>query len=237
MKVCIERLIRLAWLDRTLGRLSANHNLVDFRPEMEAVIRAEFGPAVAHKAAGQVLRLWSSLNGMGLLKDRAIALARDFPGDHLALHWGQLLSHYPFARGAARAVGRLFKLYEEVSLLDVHSRLISAWGDRPYVRRATFAVLATFADWGVIRGHGLGHSHRYRARQAVTPAAPVQLWLLETLLRATPVEGRMGFPLDAFLAQPEAFPFRFTVTGYDLRHSGRFELFREGDVEKVAFAS
>src|SRR5262249_39556325 len=138
------------------------------------------------KSVGIVLRIWSGVPAERVrFRDRAVALLPSITGrDRLWLHWGMAALAYPFFRDGVEVVGRLLPLQDELPTAQVQARLIPGWGDRATTKQSAQKLLHTLVDWEVLTAAKVKGKFVVAKKAAAAPA-PLQLWLLETLLAAS----------------------------------------------------
>ena len=144
--------------------------------------------------------------------------------DRLWLHWGMMLLAYPFFRDSAAAMGRLLKLQDDFTLLQLQRRLIERWGDRSTVKRASQRIARSMVDWGVLRD-APSRGHFQSAAQPMVGSKAAQLWLLQAALVAEAAEVLESKQL---LNLPTLFPFKITVGLGEIRRAKGFTTHRQG---------
>lgn len=85
--------------------------------------------------------------GLELLK---VLPQRDQP----AVHWGMVMTVYPFWSGVAMQVGRLLRLQGTVTAAHVQRRVCEQYGERETVSRRARYVLRSYLVWGVLQESG-----------------------------------------------------------------------------------
>jgi hypothetical protein len=137
---------------------------------------------------------------------------------------------YPFFRDLAEVVGRMLMLQDDISTIQVQSRLTATWGDRNTSKEAAQKLITSLVDWEVIRGTN-AKGHFLLSRRTTTTVTDLQLWLLETMLSAS---ASNEMEAGQLLRLPELFPFSFTVNMGDLRRHDGFNIHRQGlDMDMV----
>jgi hypothetical protein len=232
--VGIDRKIKRAWLDDLLDQLATTTDEAKLRLFIDGRLREELpGDESRKKSAGIILRIWCGIPSERLsLRDRAVALLARLSGqERVWLHWGMTALAYPFFRDTAEVVGRLLVLQDDFTTANVQSRLITAWGDRATIREAAQKLITTMVDWKVLQSMKT-KGHFMPAHKMTTSIADVQLWLLETLLRASEAD---EIEAQQLLRLPESFPFALKVGLGDLRKHDEFNIHRQGlDMDMVA---
>lgn len=225
--------IRLEWLSRT-ARLLAEGRTDD---EIAAALRAVLSDQLSigrtpergsrEKAITILLKIWvRGPEGMMAFREQGLELLRRLPSRiHVAVHWAAAMAAYPFLAEVAEITGRLLRLQDEVSSIQVQRRMKERFGERETVVQAARRIQRTFIDWGVIK--------ETNVRGTYVPVAPILVsdgellaWMAEAALRASC--GRME-PIGELRRSLTFFPF--DVSGIDvstLRLNDRLEMFRQG---------
>jgi hypothetical protein len=191
------------------------------------------GNASRAKTIGILLRIWGVIPPDRVpLRDRALEILPTVTGDERVwFHWGMTALAYPFFRDVAEVVGRMLALQSDFTTAQVQERMLKTWGDRATTREAAQKLLTTLVDWVVLQATKI-KGHFALATKLSTDSTALQLWLLETLLKASP-SGEIE--AQQLLRLPEAFPFQLKVGIAELRKHDRFDLQRQGlDMEMVA---
>ncbi len=70
--------------------------------------------------------------------------------ERIALHWGMILSTYPFFKDIASEIGRLTSRQHDFSSSQIDRKIKELYGDRRRVEVAYQAVLTSMKNWGVV---------------------------------------------------------------------------------------
>jgi hypothetical protein len=117
--------------------------------------------------------------------DRGLDAWKAGSGVHpVAYAWGVAIVTYPFFAKVAEQVGRLISIQGDCQPGEVHRRMQEVYGQRDAIRRATNAVLQTYAQWGVIERQDRG---RRLSRLDPIPLSDdgAIAWLIEAALRCS----------------------------------------------------
>ncbi|MFO0649933.1 MAG: hypothetical protein U0326_27180 [Polyangiales bacterium] len=232
-----DRKVRLRWLDLVAERILLGDNLPTLRDRLRRTLSVELKDNGSGGALGKtmtvLLRVWANPTpGLRAFREEALRLYRETPSDQtLWLHWGMVLATHPFMCELATHAGRLLALQDDVSLSEVHLRMVERWGDRSTLRRAVQRAMWSLTEWQVLRETGAlsiyGATSRRRA-----PSDAVQVWMIEALLRA---QNTPCMSLRQVETSPALFPFDMRLVVSEMRKSPRIELSRQGvDVDMVA---
>jgi len=93
--------------------------------------------------------LWGDNPGRGLLLDMLAT-------DRRLAYWGLLMVAYPFACQGASDISRLLTVQEQISARHVHKAVAARLGESEKVRVATWKLLVTLSDWGMLTRPGRG---------------------------------------------------------------------------------
>lgn len=233
-QIGIDRLIRLAWLERVSLLVLAGINAVDIKNILQIDLRSSFRSANTgargsmDKTITLLLRVWLNVDreleplrieGLDLLK-------RLHPCDHLAIHWGMLMAAYPFWSAVAAQTGRLLRLQGSVAATHVQRRVREQYGERETVSRATRRVLRSYLDWGVLQETGAKGVYSAGATLAIDDSRLIA-WLVEASLHA---HANGSSLLKDLTYSPSLFPFRIKPVHAEspLAASSRLDLLRHG---------
>jgi len=225
--VGFDRRIKRHWLDALLDRVLLETEKAKLRAFVNRLLSKDHsGPEARGKTATVLMRTWVLVPPHHTsIRQQALELLPAIPSqDRLLLHWGMALLAYPFFRDAAAATGRLLRLQDDFTLLQLQRRLIERWGDRSTVKRASQRIVRSMVDWSVIRD-GSARGHFQAAAQPMAGSKASQLWLLQAALAAEAAEVLESKQL---LNLPTLFPFKITVGLGDIRRAKGFTTHRQG---------
>ncbi len=221
-----DRRVTLDWLDETAGLTLRNPDPASVRGALHAYLDGPLaGQAARTKTITLLCRIWVNPPVAPHLRDEALhLLPMLLPGERIWLHWGLTLLAYPFFRDVAATVGRLLHLQATCTVGQVTDRMISTWGERSTLIRATQRTLRSLVAWGVLADCAA------RGSVTATPiresgTAALHGWLLEAGLRAHPNE---GVALAELTRLPECFPFTLISAQHAIGQRGRFDIVAQG---------
>lgn len=233
-QVGLDRLIRLEWLERVANILLGGSDEHTIKIKLKEDLSVNFPTASIDTVRGSlsktitvIIKTWVRVpSQLESFRNQGLNLIRSSPTSrHLPIHWGMIMSVYPFWGKVAWQTGRLLRLQENVVAAQVQRRLREQLGERETVSRRVRYVLRSFHDWGVLndtltRGvYGQGPVMSVDDTKLVT-------WLIEAVLR---VDNNAKRDLQALLRAPELFPFNLAPVPQDkLTCSGRLEVIRHG---------
>lgn len=230
-----DRRITLDWLDHTAGLMLRNPDPAAVRAALQThLVRDIAGGEARVKTITLLCRVWANPPMAPHLRDEGLRLLPMLlPADRLWLHWGLTLLAFPFFRDVAAIVGRLLQIQGMCTVGQVTDRMISAWGERSTLVRATQRVLRSLVEWEVLAEQALRGSFAAQPR-CNTEVVPVQVWLLDAALRAHQNE---GVALSELTQLPEIFPFQLTITRHDIVRLDRFEILVQGSGVDLVYPS
>lgn len=159
-QVGIDRLIRLAWLEKTARLALSGMEIKAIEQHLAESLAVEFPTEQNLSKRGSLsktvtilMRTWVRVPqeleplrdaGLELLKTSNRAATRP-------VHWAMLGAAYPFWMSVAAQTGRLLRLQGCVGAAEVQRRLREQYGERELVSRRTRYVLRAFHDWRVLQ--------------------------------------------------------------------------------------
>ena len=164
------------------------------------------------------LRVWGRVDtNRMVMRDRALALLPLISGEErIWLHWGMMALAYPFFRDVADLVGRMLTLQDDLTTMQIQTRITATWGDRTTSKEATQKLITSMVDWEALRATKT--KGRFLPAQKISASLPdVELWLLEAMIMAGASD---EIEAQQLLRLPELFPFSFTVGVGELRNNG-----------------
>jgi hypothetical protein len=139
------------------------------------------------------------------------------------------MTAYPFFGDVAQTIGRLLRLQDNVSAVQMQRRLKERYGEKETVARAARRIQGTFVDWRVLAASGAKGTYVSAPRLGVTDAE-LLVWMIEALLRSS--DGGMKSVDD--IRHSLAF-FPFDISSADvmaLPINDRLDIFRQGAGEQ-----
>jgi hypothetical protein len=235
-RIGFDRSLRIEWLDLLTGLLRQGLARETMREQLDRALAGDIGGTEARrKTIIVLLRLWVGVPDEHLgMRDQAGSFLESVSGEEqLWAHWGMALLAYPFFRDVAAIAGQLGRLQGSFTGPQTHRRVIERWGERGTLARATQRVLHTCVLWNLLveEAHG---KFRHANPALHTDNRELAFWLIECALRA---HESPQVPLGEMGRLPYLFPFDLAPHVRGLRHSGRFEVTRQGlDLDMVSLA-
>lgn len=242
MQVGFSQRLRLEWLERTAGLVSAGYGRKEIQAALQVLLKdclSVGGTAVRgnrEKAITILLKIWVSPPArLAGLRNDGLDLLRRMTGDQrLAVHWGMAIAVYPFVAVVAEAVGRLLRLQDAVSLSEIQRRLREQMGERETVARAARRVVRCFIDWGVLQETPRKGVYGAALRREIKDEK-LAAWLIEAVLIASGFDAR---PVWQLVSSPALFPFSLgMLTPYVIEANGRLAVYRQNVDEDVVMLS
>ena len=238
-QIGIDRIIRLAWLERTSSLVLAGNTQKDIKLMLQDDLRCHFRPeeiierGSLDKTITILMRVWlRPPKELVELRDAGLdILKQTCKQDRMAVHWGMVTAVYPFWAGVAMQVGRLLKLQGTAVSSQVQRRMREQYGERQTVSRTTQRVIRSFADWGVLS------ETAFKGTYEKAPAIPVietklVAWLIEAVI-CTRISGPMT--LKSLSESATLFPFTLSQISPDelVSLSARLDVIRHSLDEEL----
>jgi hypothetical protein len=135
-----------------------------------------------------------------------------------------MIATYPVFTDVAAAAGKLLSLQGSFTLAHLTRRLVSTWGERSTLSRASQRVVRSMIQWGVLEDTATPGV--YRAASGRRPVGPtVGILLIEGLLIDAE---ESSIPVDQLVGHPALFPFRISVNAGHLRAAPQLQVHRHG---------
>lgn len=232
-QVGISQRIRLEWLEAAANLVLAGQDkgaIQDALNEMLAdklSVNSRTVRGSRHKTITILTRVWHNVPPelMALRDDGLERLPVLDSAHRQAVHWGMTIATYPFWGTVAAQTGRLLRLQNVVSAVQVQRRVREQHGERQTVSRTTARVLRSFVDWGVLEDTEAKGVYVAGERREITDPH-IAAWLAEALLRSNIGGGKRS----AVLRHPSLFPYRLPhlAASQLAGHSLRLEAMRHG---------
>ena len=232
-RVGLSQRIQLDWLAYAAGLALAGKTKEQAEDALQELLRDKVsvgGSAVRgnrEKIITILMRIWiAGAERTDPLRREGLVLLKGLPeSDRLAVHWCMTLAEYPFWGTVAETVGRLLRLQETITAMQVQRRIRESLGERETVARAARRILRSFIDWKVLVE--TARKGCYVANRPVRVTnAPLVKWMVEALLCSVSSE---WVPLDSVQGHPSLFPFALDGVSSALFRAGdRVEVMRHG---------
>lgn len=155
--------------------------------------------------------------------------------EHLWLHYGLTLIHYPIFRFVTAAIGQLGRLDDVLTRRQIKSQVAAEMGHLGDLDRSVERICASLTEWGLFPEAEKRYTYRPAVNSLRTENPALQTWLLACALHAHPAQALL---VSDLLRLPELFPFDLSGLGpAQLVQSGWFEITREGGWEMVRLTS
>jgi hypothetical protein len=238
-QIGIDRLVRLAWLEKTASLYLAENDGESIEAILKSDLKEHFRTDEStvrgsiDKTITVLLKVWVRVpSELQRLRTDGLDLLRQLPrNQHAPVHWGMVMAVYPFWAAVALQVGRLLKLQGCAAAAHVQRRLREQYGERETVSRRVRYVLRSYMDWGVLSGTKENGVYESGVPLAVDDPRLVA-WLIEASLHS---RAAGSAPLRDLLDSPCLFPFRLNPIHADalLAICPRIDLLRHGLDEEL----
>jgi hypothetical protein len=218
-QIGIDRLVRLAWLERTSALVLAGNA----PPDVKTILQNDLGDAFRSgktekrgslgKTITILMKVWlTTPPEFAAFRVAGLELLKRMPRqDRMAVHWGMVMAVYPFWASVASQVGRLLKLQGSAVASQVQRRMREQYGERETVSRRTRYVLRSFVDWGVLRQTGVVGVYEQVPAIAIAER-DIAAWMIEAVVLSR-ANGPMT--LKNLLESTSLFPFLVARIGAD----------------------
>jgi len=231
----IKQTIRFEWMQQTVNLLLAGLDAKTIRQELHEFLADKKGNGIEGERSDQtrtfavnnLMKIWASPEPELIsFRDASLVFLREAPSMALAIHWGMMSAAYPFWFNAARQIGRLLALQDQVTQTQIINRLKEQYGDRQTVSRYARFAIRSFVDWGVLQDSETKGCYVKAAPMSITEP-DLAILMYESALLATP-EAKSA--LGLLLNNPAFFPFQLPVMTGDFvsQRSDRIDVVRYG---------
>jgi hypothetical protein len=233
-QIGLDRLIRLAWLEKASSLVLAGNELKQIKTILQDDLAGFFRSTKTDvrgsldKTLTILMKVWLTAPiELEPLRVEGLELLKHVPlHDHRAVHWGMVMAVYPFWSGVAVQVGRLLKLQDSAASVHIQRRIREQYGERETVSRRTRYVLRSYLDWGVLQETGTKGIYTTGLTLAVDDSRLIA-WLAEAYLHA---RANGSAPLKDLIYSPSFFPFRIKPIHAEslVAASSRLDILRHG---------
>lgn len=220
-QIGIDRPVRLGWIDQTARLLSADTEDAQVVSTMTGILQNEFPNSdpltrgSLSKTLTILLKTWVRVPySLQSFRNRGLNLIDANPRSMaIAIHWGMLMSAYPFWGVVSAQTGRLLGLQENIAASQIQRRLRERYGERDTVSRRTRYALRSFVDWGVLQESLHKGAYKKGDILRINDKALV-CWLMESCLN---MQESSSMDMREIERHPSLFPFELTrITEQDL---------------------
>lgn len=211
-QIGLDRLIRLAWLEKTSSLALADNDAASIKSTLQGDLQGYFRSTNVDvrgsidKTITILLKIWITVprelehlrfEGLEILK-------RVPPRDQVVVHWGMIMAAYPFWSSVAMQVGRLLRLQGSVAAIHVQRRVREQYGERETVSRRARYALRSYLDWGALKETGTKGIYSAGTPLTIEDCRLIA-WLAEAALHA---RENGSATLKDLLNSPIFFPFQ-----------------------------
>ncbi|MCK5716220.1 MAG: hypothetical protein KAH77_01935 [Thiomargarita sp.] len=214
-KIGFSQLLKREWLDFTVQRTLEQLPVSTAKLSMDTFLSDKVAVGVTtrnhtrKKTITILSKIWLKPSKIhNSFRKEGLALFELMPEHtHVALHWGMTMVAYPFFGVVAEHVGRLLRLQDEVTLIQVQNRIREQWGERETVKRGIRKIMLSWVDWGLLLETNKRWIYTAPAVQSVSHTR-LTSWLLESALIAS--NGDTAVLRHLMNYTPALFPFHLT---------------------------
>jgi hypothetical protein len=227
--VGFSQFIKRAWLDFTVQQKLEGHSAMEVRTALDNFLADQVSVGSnarrnsRQRAISILSKIWLNIpQSLDSFKEEGLAQFKKNPENmRIAIHWGMAMATYPFFAAGAENMGRLLKLQNEVSTVQLQKRMREKLGERDTVTRATRQLIRCWTEWGILtEGENKG------VYQVVSPMnidSQLTTWLLESALIASQEKSAI---MQNLVNTPALFPFRLSSDYFTPNE--RLETFNQG---------
>lgn len=225
--VGFDRRIRLEWLDEVAFYYNKTRDPQACADHLKTFMLDENPGEEARRKFYTVLRrIWVEVpQEVEHVRNRGLdyLVSCNTSSERLAVHWGMIMSVYPFFKDTVEQIGDMFTMQDEISMAQIYRRTVEQWGERSTVKHAIAKLTGSLWQWGVLKKVKTGI---YAAQPKVPIRETFQLWLIECLVRSSGSES--GMPLISAITSTALFPFNIGMSGDDLCSQETLGIYRQG---------
>ena len=208
----IKQAIRLEWMEHALNLLLSGMDAVTIREELHHYLSERKGDGSLGKRSKNtrsfvvtnLMNIWITPPKEILpLRDNAVELVKQDPGQKRAMHWAMISSVYPFWYQTALQVGRLLSLQDQITQKQILERLKEHYGDRQTIDRYSKFVLRSFVYWEILEDAETKGHYRHTVTNSIGSDYALAL-IFESILLAKK-EGKCT--VTELLFSPSLFAF------------------------------
>lgn len=213
-KVGIQRELRIEWFEQAARYHAMGFSKSETRREIYSYL--DHAPGFEKKPSDQtktyianvLIKTWidpdQDLVG---LRNQAFVMLQEDPAMRLPVHWCLLGAAYPFWFSVASLAGRLLNLQDQVTQLQIVTRLKERFGDRQTVSRRARYIIRSFVAWGALKDSQVkGCYHKIQPLNITD--SKLAIFMIESALRATPeAKSAVGMLLN----NQAFFPFQLPI--------------------------
>jgi hypothetical protein len=212
VQVGLDRLVRLAWLERTSNLVLAGCDAPELKSSLQNELQGHFQSkntevrSSLSKTITILMKIWlKAPQDLEQLRADGLELLKRLPSsERVVIHWGMLMAVYPFWDRVAAHTGRLLRLQGHVAAREVQRRIREEYGERETAARRVRYVLRSFVDWALLME--TDKSGVYIQADPLSIQDPSLIaWLVEASLHS---RGRYSAQLRELLESPGLFPFQ-----------------------------
>jgi hypothetical protein len=221
-----SRTITLDWLDATVSLCLENKTPAEVRlgldKLLEGVIR---GKEPRRKTIDVLTGVW--VKAKPVLRQEGLELYQRLftRQDRLWLHYGMILSRYPFFRLCASVIGQISRTKETINRQIIKDKVAAEMGHLGDLDRSIDRLIVSLVEWEILILEKEKKTYRICLHTIPASIIALEMWLAMCALQSHPSD---ALPFADLLYLPELFPFNFSVSIDHIRRDARFEVQRQG---------
>jgi hypothetical protein len=234
----IKQILRFEWMQKTVGLMLSGMKSKQIRSSLREIIskhqvysaKQEISEQSREFAVNNLMKIWVTPSKELIpLRDDLLNFIRLNPAESLPAHWFMVSAAYPFWFNVAKHVGRLLKLQDEITQLQIINRLKEQYGDRQTISRYGRFVIRSFVDWHVLSDSNSNGCYEQTATFTIKNHTLCNL-LAESSLFAS---GEEKISLNSLISNPSFFPFSIPNITVNLISNNKRIVIIQHDIDNI----
>lgn len=217
-----NRHLEADWLIQTASWSANGYEDKELKSHIDDLLESSFVSKVAKdKTRNLLFGIWSSKSKSVPISfhKNACQLLLEHSELHLALHWGMMISKYPFFYYVVSQIGRITK-YDNIFIYSqLEQRVTENYGDTSTIKRCMQFVVRTLMNIDVLANPKQG-LYKLRNPLEITPPSVIA-WLAEAIIRANDSKSKS---IDTISNDPVWFPFKINFNEDTLSYCPQIDI-------------
>ncbi len=223
MKVSIgfNRHLEPDWLAQTASWVANGVNDQALKDRIDSMLEPAFTSQVAKdKTRNLLFGIWNKLpkHIPSRFQNKGAELLMEHSELHLALHWGMMLSKYPFFAFVVSQIGKLTKLNDSFIYSQLETRVTEQYGDTSTIKRSMQFVVRTLMNIEVLKNPKQGVYELNRPIKIEN--SEIKGWLIEAIMLSNQSSSRS---LSSINDDNVWFPFELFFDLSDVQSNNQLE--------------
>lgn len=217
-----NRHLELDWLIQSASWAANGYEEQELKSRIDNLLEPIFDSKVAREKTRNLLfGVWNpnSKSVPASFHKNACQLFLENSDLNIALHWGMIISKYPFFYYVASQIGRMAKYDNLFIYSQLELRVSENYGDTSTVKRCMQFVVRTLINIGVLANPKTG-LYQLRKPLKITPPKLIA-WVAEATIRANDSQSKS---VEFISSDPAWFPFEINLNEETLSSSSLLDL-------------